>query len=68
MVFPVTIGSGLRVFPETTRSAWTMTDTHTFPSGVRVDTYRGAGQRGGLMPQYAVLIYERVPADELPPR
>jgi dihydrofolate reductase len=41
MVFPVTIGSGLRVFPETTKKRkWTMTDTHTFPSGVRVDTYR----------------------------
>jgi dihydrofolate reductase len=40
MVFPVTIGSGLRVFPETTQKRkWTMTDTDTFPSGVRVDTY-----------------------------
>ncbi|MGH8985584.1 MAG: dihydrofolate reductase family protein [Acidimicrobiia bacterium] len=40
MVFPVTIGSGLRVFPETTKkTAWQMTDTQTFPSRVRVDTY-----------------------------
>ena len=43
MVFPVTIGSGLRVFPETTRTAaWKMTDTRTFASGVRVDTYHPA--------------------------
>jgi dihydrofolate reductase len=40
MVFPVTIGSGLRVFPATTRrTAWTLTDTRTFPSGARVDAY-----------------------------
>jgi dihydrofolate reductase len=43
MVFPVTIGSGLRVFPETTKkSAWALTDTQTFPSQVRVDTYHRA--------------------------
>lgn len=43
MVFPVTIGSGLRVFPETTRkTSWTMTNTRTFPSGVRVETYHPA--------------------------
>jgi dihydrofolate reductase len=41
MVFPVTIGSGLRVFPETTRkTSWQLTDSRTFPSRVRVDTYR----------------------------
>ena len=41
MVFPVTIGSGFRLFPETTiKRRWTMTDSHTFPSQVRVDTYR----------------------------
>ena len=41
MVFPVTIGSGLRVFPETTRkTGWTLTDTRTFPSRVRVDAWR----------------------------
>jgi len=40
MVFPVTIGSGLRVFPETTKKTpWTMTGSQAFPSGVRVDTY-----------------------------
>ncbi|MGQ0803436.1 MAG: dihydrofolate reductase family protein [Actinomycetota bacterium] len=43
MVFPVTIGAGLRVFPETTKkTAWKLTDTQTFPSGVRVDTYHPA--------------------------
>lgn len=41
MVVPVTIGSGMRLFPGTTRKRrWTMTDTLTFPSRVRVDTYR----------------------------
>jgi dihydrofolate reductase len=41
MVFPVTIGSGLRLFPETTRkTVWKLTDTRTFPAGQRVDTYR----------------------------
>jgi dihydrofolate reductase len=41
MVFPVTIGSGLRLFPETTKkTSWTVTDTRTFPSQVRVDTYQ----------------------------
>src|SRR5437899_12846494 len=36
MVFPVTIGYGLRVFPETIKKTqWTMTDTLTFASGVR---------------------------------
>ena len=40
MVFPVTIGSGLRVFPTTTRKTpWRMVDSITFPSTVRVDTY-----------------------------
>jgi len=40
LVFPVTIGSGLRVFPGTTRKRrWTMTDSQTFPAGQRVDTY-----------------------------
>jgi dihydrofolate reductase len=43
MVFPVTIGSGLRVFPETTKkTVWMMIDTQTFPSGVRVDAYQTA--------------------------
>ena len=40
MVFPVTIGSGLRVFPGTTRKRqWTMTESQAFPAGQRVDTY-----------------------------
>ena len=43
MVFPVTIGSGLRVSPETTRKAkWKMVDTLTFTSAVQVDTYQPA--------------------------
>ena len=43
MAFPVTIGSGLRVFPETTKkTAWTLSDTRAFPSQVRVDTYHRA--------------------------
>ena len=41
MVFPVTIGSGLRVFPGTTRKRqWTMTESQAFPAGQRVDTYQ----------------------------
>ncbi len=43
MVFPVTIGSGVGVFSETTKnSPWKMVDTLTFTSGVRVDTYNPA--------------------------
>ena len=43
MVFPVTIGAGLRVFPETIRkTAWTLTDSVTFQTLVRADTYRPA--------------------------
>jgi dihydrofolate reductase len=43
MVFPVTIGAGLRVFPDTIRkTAWSRTDGVTFPSGVRIDTYHPA--------------------------
>jgi dihydrofolate reductase len=41
MVFPVTIGAGLRVFPDTIKKTrWELADTVTFPSRVRVDTYR----------------------------
>ncbi|MGK5532766.1 dihydrofolate reductase family protein [Streptomyces sp. URMC 129] len=41
MVFPVSIGSGLRVFPGTRRkTSWRVVDSATFPSQVRVDTYR----------------------------
>lgn len=40
MVFPVTIGAGLRVFPETIKKTpWTFTSSEPFPAGVRVDTY-----------------------------
>jgi|SRR5437588_5964467 len=43
MVFPVTIGAGLRVFPDTIKKTpWELTDTVTFPSKVRVDTYHPA--------------------------
>ena len=38
-VFPVSIGAGLRVFPDTRKKiAWKVTETHTFASGVWVDT------------------------------
>ena len=41
MVFPVTIGAGLRVFSDTIKkTAWQLTDSLEFPSGVRVDSYR----------------------------
>jgi dihydrofolate reductase len=40
MVFPVSIGAGLRVFPdEQVKIAWRRTGSVEFPSGVRVDTY-----------------------------
>jgi dihydrofolate reductase len=40
MVFPVTIGEGLRVFSGTIRkSRWALADTRSFPAGARVDTY-----------------------------
>ncbi|WP_059007691.1 dihydrofolate reductase family protein [Streptomyces specialis] len=40
MVFPVTIGSGLRLFPDTVRkTAWRVSSGPVFPSGVRVDVY-----------------------------
>jgi dihydrofolate reductase len=40
MVFPVTIGAGLRVFPDTLRKAtWHQIDSRPFPSGARIDTY-----------------------------
>jgi dihydrofolate reductase len=43
MVFPVTIGEGLRVFSGTIKkSPWVIADTQSFPSGVRVDAYRPA--------------------------
>ena len=40
MVFPLSIGHGLRVFPDTRkRTEWQRVATETFPTGVRVDTY-----------------------------
>jgi dihydrofolate reductase len=45
MVFPVSIGSGIRVWPETTKKTrWHLTGTQTFPSRVRVDTYHPAAR------------------------
>ena len=41
LVFPVTVGSGVRLFPESTKKvAWTSTGSRTFPSGAREDRYR----------------------------
>lgn len=46
MVFPVTIGAGLRVFPDTMRKAvWQRIDGRQFPPGSRVDVYRRAEAR-----------------------
>jgi dihydrofolate reductase len=43
MVFPVTIGTGLRVFPDTVRKTpWRRVDSQQFPPGPRVDTYHRA--------------------------
>lgn len=43
LVFPVTIGSGLSVFPETPdRTAYTLTDLVRYSSGVLLQTYRPA--------------------------
>jgi dihydrofolate reductase len=43
MVFPVTIGEGLRLFSGTVKkSPWTIAESTTFPGGVRVDAYRPA--------------------------
>lgn len=40
MIFPVTVGGGDRLFPETSRkTVWQLTDTRTFPAGVVVVTY-----------------------------
>ena len=40
MVFPVSIGAGLRVFPETQKkSPWKRSESLEFSNGVRVDTY-----------------------------
>ena len=43
MVFPVSIGAGMRVFPEErTKRAWKVTGTKQWDDGVRVDTYTPA--------------------------
>jgi dihydrofolate reductase len=43
MVFPVTIGAGLRLFPDTVRKTqWRRVDSQQFPPGPRVDTYQRA--------------------------
>ncbi len=43
MVFPVTIGAGLRVFPDAQRKVpWRLDATKSFASGTRVDTYHPA--------------------------
>ena len=43
MVFPVSIGSGLRVFPEDrSKLAWRLVDQVTFPSGVLALTFHPA--------------------------
>lgn len=43
MVFPVLVGGGKRVFPDSRRKKpLQLTDSHTFESGVAVHTYRPA--------------------------
>ena len=43
MVFPVAIGGGLRVFPESRqRKPFKLTETKTFDSGVIVNAYERA--------------------------
>jgi dihydrofolate reductase len=43
MRFPVSIGGGLRVFPDNRhRTAWELIDSRTFPGQVREDIYRRA--------------------------
>ena len=45
MVFPVSIGAGLRVFPDTQKkTAWKLIATESFASGPRVETYQPMGQ------------------------
>lgn len=42
-VFPVTVGSGMRVFPQSkNKTEWTLRETVTFSSQVRNDEYRRA--------------------------
>ena len=43
MVFPVTVGGGLRLFPDTDKKmSWTLAGSVPYSSGVRVDTYEPA--------------------------
>ena len=43
ILFPVTIGAGLRLFPDTIKkTAWSLGDSRTFPSTVRIDTFHRA--------------------------
>ena len=43
MVFPVVLGSGERLFPESPdKTTLELTDTKTFETGVQVHTYRPA--------------------------
>ena len=40
MVFPVILGSGIRIFPESAeKKTWDLANTQAFPSGVQVHTY-----------------------------
>jgi dihydrofolate reductase len=40
MVFPVSIGAGLRVFPDAQKKVfWKLDDLETYPNGVRVEVY-----------------------------
>ena len=49
IVFPVIVGAGTRLFPESGKDfALDLVDTRRFPSGILVQTYRPAGR-----PQYA---------------
>ena len=46
MVFPVVLGSGARLFPESPdKLTLELTDTKTFETGVQVNTYRPAAAR-----------------------
>lgn len=44
MVFPVLLGSGKRVFPDSAdKRSWELADSRTLPKGVQVSTYTRAG-------------------------
>ena len=43
MIFPVVLGSGRKLFPETLeKTVLSLAETQTFPSGVVVNTYHPA--------------------------